>query len=76
MPVEKGVWVVAAGTGRGAAIDGRGGGGGVGDGGAVRRQASGGAEPGRSFHLRLALRVLASTATSAPAAQRIRLGSA
>jgi hypothetical protein len=61
--VEKGVWGVAAGTGRGAAIDGRGGGGG---GGAARRQASGGAEPGRSFHLRLALRVLASTATPHP----------
>lgn len=51
---------VAAGTVHGAAIDG-----------AVRRQASGGAEPGRSFHLRLA----ASTA-SPQAAQRIRPGSA
>lgn len=56
------VWGVAAGTGRGAAIDDRGGGGGGGGDGAVRRQASGGAEPGRSFHLRLAPRVLASTA--------------
>lgn len=58
------MWGVAAGTGRGAAIDDRGGGGG-GDG-AVRRQASGGAEPGRSFHLRLAPRVLASTAAPHP----------
>jgi len=63
VPVENGVWGVAAGTGRGAEIDGRGGGGGDG---AVRRQASGGAEPGRSFHLRLAPRALASTATPHP----------
>jgi len=66
VPVEKEVWGVAAGTGRGAAIDDRGGGGGGGGDGAVRRQASGGAEPGRSFHLRLAPRVLASTAAPHP----------
>jgi hypothetical protein len=45
--VEKGAWGTAAGVGRVAEIDGRGAG-------TARRQADGGAEPGSSFHLRLA----------------------
>lgn len=70
VPVEKRVWGIAAGTGRGAAIDGRGGGGGDG---AVRRGGRLAAEQSSVAHsicswlwLSEVPRVLASTATPHP----------